>query len=595
LALLFFTLALLSKPMAVTLPFVLLLLDFWPLRRLRSAECGVRSGGQENTQSPASGIQHPVFNLYRLLLEKWPFFLLSLVDCYITSQVQQPAMAELNVLPVSTRVLNMILSYGRYLVKLFWPAKLAIAYPYNPSLPVAQVAVVLALFVALSFFAWRFRHRLPWFVVGWLWFLGTLVPVIGLVQVGQQACADRYTYLPSIGILVLAVWTVAFLAGAGAPACSRLEPAPLVRPDELEIVGDKPAGSRRSGRWALRSLGLLSVAALLALSIATRAQLAWWQSSEKLMRHSISVAGPSVLARGGLASELLKKGMLEEAATQYRLGSELDGDVFPALVGLGTVYAAQGKDAEAERLLRRALALRPNAAVHFQLADFLQQQGRLDEARIHYLQGLALAPYHAGARNNLGNLYARQNDWPAAREQFERALKLNPKAAGVHQNLGNLLAIQSQMPAAQAEFEAALRYQTNYAKAHFGLAGVFAAQKQDTNVVCQLREAVRLDPEWLAPLNNLAWLLATHKDPRLRDGPEAVRLANRAIEVAKTNNWERLDTLAAAQAEAGQFHEAVAAARQALALAVQAELTNEANAVSNRLDLYQRQLPYREP
>jgi tetratricopeptide (TPR) repeat protein len=517
------------------------------------------------------------------------------VDCYITFQVQQPAMAELNVLPVASRVLNMIVSYGRYLAKLFWPAKLAIAYPYNPSLPVAEVAVALALVVALSFFAWRFRYRLPWFITGWLWFLGTLIPVIGLVQVGQQARADRYTYLPSIGILLLVVWTAAFLTGAGAPACSRLKPASVARANELTVGSDNPPATRCSGGWALRGLVLLAVAVLLALSIAARAQLAWWQSSEKLMRHSISVAGPSPMARGGLAADLLKQGKLEEAANQYRLGLKQDGDLMQAALGLSAIYAAQGKDAEAEQLLRRALAAQPSASAHFQLADFLQERGRLDEARIHYLQGLALAPYHAGARNNLGNLYARQQNWPAAREQFERALKLNPKAVGVHQNLGNLLAIRGQIPQAQAEFEAALKYQPNYAKAHFGLAGVFAAQKQDTNVVRHLREAVRLDPEWLAPLNNLAWLLATHKDPRLRDGPEAVRLAQRAIQVAKTNDWERLDTLAAAQAEVGQFDDAVADARQALALAVQTGQTNEVNGISNRLDLYQKGSPYREP
>ena len=160
-------------------------------------------------------------------------------------------------------------------------------------------------------------------------------------------------------------------------------------------------------------------------------------------------------------------------------------------------------------------------------------------------------------------------------QHYQAALASKPDFAEAHFNLGEAFARRGAMRQAQAHFEAALKYQTNYARAHFGLAGVFAAEKQDTNVVRHLREAVRLDPEWLPPLNNLAWLLATHKDPRLRDGLEAVRLANRAIGVAKTNDWERLDTLAAAEAEAGQFNDAVAAARQALALAVQAGLTND--------------------
>jgi tetratricopeptide (TPR) repeat protein len=646
LALIFCALALLSKPMAVTLPFVLLLLDFWPLRRFR-----------------LSTLQHSATPPLRLVLEKWPFFMLSVMDIYITAQVQREAMTGLNILPASTRVANMILAYKQYLAKTFGPVRLAVIYPYNLSLPVVEVVCALLLLVAASVLAWRWRHRLPWFITGWLWFLGTLVPTIGLVQVGVQAYADRYTYLPSIGLLVLVVWTVAAWATPGAAASSRLKPVCVAGANELTVGSDQAAASRRSGRWALCGLGLLAVAALVVLASLTRAQLSYWKTTETLMRHTVRVAGDNELSCRALGVLLVKEGKLEEAASQFRAGLKLDGDAVPSLLGFAAVCAAQNSLAEAERLYRKALALKPSGPVQFALADFLQDQGRLDEARVHYLQGLSLVPYQAKARNNLGNVYAKQANWLAAREQYDRALRLNPKSAEAHQNLGTLLSLQGsnaealvhysaavklqpsfakaqnslgsalalqgqldeaikhyqaalaskpdfaeahfnlgealarrgELAPAQAEFEAALNYQTNYANAHFGLAGVFAAEKQDTNVVRHLREAVRLDPGWLAPLNNLAWLLATHKDPRLRDGPEAVRLAQRAIAVAKTNDWERLDTFAAAQAEAGQFQEAVAAARKALALAVQTGQTNEASAVSNRLGLYQKGLPYREP
>jgi tetratricopeptide (TPR) repeat protein len=368
------------------------------------------------------------------------------------------------------------------------------------------------------------------------------------------------------------------------------------------------------------------------------------------------------LVRGSLGAFYYGKGRLEEAAKQYRLGLELDGDAWPSVVGLANVYAAQGKAAEAERLYRRALASRPTPAHHFVLADFLQDQKRLDEARIHYLQGLALAPYHAGARNQVGNVYAKQQNWPAAREQYERALKLNPKSAGMHFNLGNVLASQGhhaeaiqqftraleldparvdtrnslgyalasqgnldeaiqryqqalaikpdfaeahlnlaealarrgELDQARIHFESALKFQTNSAKAHIGLAGIFAAIRQPAQAVLCLREAILLEPDSADPLNNLAWLLATHSEAAFRDGPEAVRLAARAVELTKTNDLEMLDTLAAANAEAGQFSQAVAVARQALEMAGRAGQTNQLTPISNRLELYRKGIPFRK-
>jgi len=359
---------------------------------------------------------------------------------------------------------------------------------------------------------------------------------------------------------------------------------------------------------------------------------------------------------------LSKKGQLEEAAIHYRHAMELSGDIAPALIGLGTVYAGQGKTNEAESFMRQGLALQPSPAAQFQLADFLLAQQRLDEARVHYLQGLAQAPYHAVAHNQLGNLYARQRNWVAAREQYENAVNLNPRLAGVHDNLGKVLAFQGQiprakeefskaidlapqlagahndlghalaiegnldgaineyraalarnpdfaeahlnlgealarrgeLPRAQAEFEAALRCQTNFARARFALAGVSLAQQRSSDAIRHLREAVRLETQWVEPLNNLAWLLATDKNADLRDGAEAVRLARRALELSNTNDWERLDTLAAAEAEAGRFGEAAASERTALALATHAACTNVAP-LSNRLALFERGLPYREP
>jgi protein O-mannosyl-transferase len=588
-ALLFFALGLMSKPMLVTLPFVLILLDYWPLGRL-----------QLNTK------HSKLKTLVPLLREKIPFFVLCLLVSHITSQVQREAMAELKALPLSIRVENMFLSYGQYLAQTVCPANLAVVYPYNPKPPVVEIAIAVALAVAVSVLAWRWRERLPWFPVGWLWFLGTLIPVIGIVQVGIQSRADRYTYLPSIGLWVLVVWTAARFAGVGAPAGSRPPTATTAGPGGPGDLWVGDGESQRSNAAVpvgfARILLYLAGAALLLFVILTRVQLSHWEDTGKLMLHTERVAGPSELMRGALGGYYFSKGKLKEAAEQYRLGLRTAGDAWSYVVGLANVYAAQGKVAEAERLYRRALAAKTDPGRYLVLADFLQNQNRLDEARSQYLQGLALAPYHYTARNQLGNVYAKQQNWPAAREEYERALRLNPKSPGLHFNLANVLVFQGHNAGAVEHFTRALQLNANAlkanpanAKAHFGLAGVYAKLGQPAQVVYHLREAIRLDPSDGEALNNLAWLLATSPDATLRNGAEAVHLAARAVKLTRTNDSEILETLAAAHAEAGQFPEAVSVGRQALELAISAGQTNQLTAVSNRLELYQKRLPYRAP
>lgn len=577
----FFGLGLMSKPMLVTLPFVLLLLDYWPLRRIRIADFALRRSSMRT--------------LWPLLREKIPFFILCFIVSYITSQVQQGAMAELKTLPLSTRVANMFLSYGQYLAQSVCPINLAVVYPYDPSPPLGEIAIAVALVLTMAVLAWLWRKRLPWFAMGWFWFLGTLIPVIGIVQVGIQAHADRYTYLPSIGLWVLVVWSVAHLVRRRVPATPAQSATTTDRSDDARF-------ERFNGSTAQRALALLTLTVLCVFAVLTRAQLAHWESTEKLLRHTERVAGPSALMRGALAGHYLDEGRLEEAAEQYRLGLRIAGDAWAHVLGLANVYAAQGKAAEAERLYRRTLAAQPSAGGHFQLANFLQGQNRLDEARSHYLQSLALAPYQAVVRNQLGNVHAKQGNWPAAREQFERALRLNPRSAGLHFNLANVLAFQGKPGEAAVHYRRALelgRRAVNEgpasARAHFGLAGVYAALRQPDRVAHHLREAIRLDPKDAEPLNNLAWLLATHPEAGLRDGAEAVRLSARAVELTRTNDAVMLDTLAAAHAETGDFDAARAWALRAVDLATHANQTNLLADLTNRLERYRQRQPWRQP
>ncbi|MDB6026253.1 MAG: Tetratricopeptide 2 repeat protein [Verrucomicrobiales bacterium] len=530
-SLVFFALALLSKPMAVTLPFVLFLLDYWPLQRFPN------SGLKPSRSSRAS--------LYwALLREKIPFIILTLIDSYITTQVQSRAMTELQTLPISMRLANMFLSYSQYISKTFLPDCLAVVYPYRfVTLANVDVIIAIVLLGALSVLAWCSRKRMPWLFVGWLWFLGMLIPVIGLVQVGIQSWADRYTYLPCIGIVFVTVWALASLTGNTSPISN-------------SITSEAAANAVRSP-WRGRILAFAGILALAGLSMKTRAQLTHWRSNEELMDHTLRTAGDSELVRHCIGFLALGHGRLEEAARQFRSGLSLDSDAVASMLGLAAVYEAQDKGDRAERLYRKALEIEPSPSVHFQLADFLNGKNRLDEARIHYLQGLGAAPYHVPARIAMGNVYAKQGNLEAARGQFEAALRLNPNLPG----------------------------------AHVGLAGTFSAGGQDDKAVFHLREAMILAPYWVEPVNNLAWRLATNPKPALRNSAEALRLARRAVELTRTNDFEMLDTLAAAQAQNGAFPEAVATARQALDLAIKAGKTNELSGLSNHLVLYEKGLP----
>lgn len=595
LSLLFFSLALLAKPMAVTLPFVLLLLDYWPLQRFQISFATFRG---------AKGRQF----LWGLLSEKMPFFVLTLIDSYITTQVQQRAMAQLETLPIADRVANMFLSYSQYISKTFLPEFLAVVYPHrNPSLASLEVVVAIVLIGAFSLVAWHGRQRMPWILVGWCWFLGTLIPVIGLVQVGIQSYADRYTYLPCIGLVFFVVWMLGGLAGTNTSA--------------------SPAGGVNSGgtSWLRRLLPVIAIVALAGLATKTRAQLTHWQTNNQLFSHTLRTAGDSELVRHCLGYLALSEGRLEHAAHEFRAGLRLHGDAGPSMLGLAAVYSLQDKPEKAEVLYRKALELQPSATAHFQLADFLAAKDRLDEGRIHYLQGLAMAPYQAASRIALGNLYVKQANWTAAREEFERALKSNPKLPDAHVGLadvftalgqddnavfhlraamrlapsympgqvalGNFYAKRANWLAAQAEFERVLNWNPKLPEAHVGLAGVFSATGRDEKIVAHLQEAIRLAPNWAEPANNLAWRLATHPNAGQRNGPEALRLARRAVELTKTNDFEILDTLAAAQAENGDFNAAQTTLRLALDLALKARQTNQLSSLSNRLVLYENRQP----
>lgn len=440
-----FALGLMSKPMLVTWPFVLLLLDYWPLRRFE-----LRPGRWEWTK------------LGRLVVEKWPVFLLTVASSVTTFVVQRSAgaMASLERTPLDARIINAVVSYVTYLRKMFWPSDLALIYlpPLQWEMDLVALAGASLVLVTVGVVAaarWRY---LP---VGWFWYVGTLVPVIGLVQVGNQSMADRYTYLPLLGIFIMLAWG-----------------------------GWDLARSWTAGRWVA---GIVATATVVACAGLTHGQLRHWQTSETVFRRCIEVTEDNYLACNNLGS--------------YYLG-----------------------------------------------------QNQLEEAEVMFQEALGMRPYYADALLNLGVLYTRQGKIEQATNYLHAAIRIYPKYA---ESYGKLAYTMTQ----EGRFEEALAY---------------------------YRQAIALQPSLSEAHNNLAWLLATLPDARLRNGAEAVELAERACRLTGYSKTIYVGTLAAAYAEAGRFAEAVAIAKHAIALA---EKNGEPElAAKNRelLALYEAGKPYRE-
>jgi protein O-mannosyl-transferase len=579
----FFTLGLMSKPMLVTLPFVLLLLDFWPLRRL-------------GLKTQASMLK----TVIRLAVEKAPFFALSAVSCVLTFLVQQAcgAMTPLEKGPIELRLANALVAYACYLGKTLWPTELAIFYPYiRFSLDSWQVVGAALLLLAATAGVVLARKQRPYLLVGWLWFVGMLVPVIGLVQVGKQSLADRYTYLPHIGLFICAAW-----GGAAVFNC-------LKRP---------------------RLLASLAVAMVLAgCGILTVRQLSHWSNTKTLFEYAASVTSRNFVAYTVIGHELAEQHKLAEAIEQcqkalaispdypeahntlgnvfaqqekydeaiahYRAAAEADRTYADPRNGLANVLVKQGRFAEAEAQCRDALRLAPmHLPTMFCLATALHAQGKLDEAADCYRRILALDPNLFTPRRNLGKVLVAQGKTDEAIAELSRALKLRPEDADTRTILGVTLLGKNRTDEAVTQFREAARLQTTNALANYNLAIIYQERKQTREAVERFRLALKAQPDWPESLNNLAWLLAANPDAKVRNGAEAVTLAERACKLTDYKEPLLVGTLAAAYAEAGRFPEAVSSAEKAHALALAAGQKEIAQRNRELLELYRAGRAYHE-
>ena len=446
LALVLFVLGLLSKPMLVTTPFVLLLLDYWPLRRFEF-EFG-RPLPRE---------------ILPLALEKVPFLALAAASSVVTclSQNAGGAMASFEHLPMEARLDNAFVAYGAYLQHMFWPAKLALLYLPPEQWPLGQVVLTVLALAAITALILTAARSHPYLLTGWFWFVGMLVPVIGLVQVGNQFMADRYTYLPLIGCFIIFSWGGAEL----------VQKWPVLKPMALSAT----------------------VLVLVALGIVAVRQIRFWKSSESVLKRSIEVNPNNFIA-------------------------------------------------------------------HNLLAAALDEEGRFEDAKVHFYEALRIRPENPDTLHNLGVSLAIHGEFDKSDGYLERAVRLNPKFVSVYGKLGLILDSQGKVGKAIGYY----------------------------------RQGLLANPDEPRVCNNLAWLLATTSRAELRDGKEAVRLAEHACNLNGGKDPLLTGTLAAAYAEAGRFPEAVTTAQKAIDLATAAGETRLALRNRELLELYQAGKPFHE-
>jgi tetratricopeptide (TPR) repeat protein len=485
-----FCLGLMAKPMAVTLPFVLLLLDVWPLRRMQTMR-------------------------RRAVWEKAPFFAAAVIVGLVTYLVQRAsgAVQAVSAFPIALRVENALISYVIYIAKMFWPSGLAVFYPYPLRVPVWEAVSAAIGIVGVTALVLRSFRNYPYLSVGWFWYVGTLAPVVGLIQVGAQARADRYTYIPLTGVFIMLVWGAAdvarrwprartgvlVLAGAGCSSCFALTAAQIEHWRDSESLFRHALDVTHANYVAQHNLGV-------ALS----------ETPEKLpeaIQHldaAVRIQPNSVRARTDLGNALANTpGRLEEAVAQYRAALRIAPDAAITHNDLGnTLLKMQGHVTEAIAEYRKALRLKPDyAEAHNDLGSALAEApGRLPEAISEFQTALLIDPDYAEARTNLDAALANDpKRLPESIAHQQAKVEADPNSAEAHSNLaGALEKMPGRLPEAISQYEAALRLNPNSAEVHYNLGVALAkAEERIPEAIAQYEEALRLRPDYAEAQNNL--------------------------------------------------------------------------------------------
>jgi len=442
-----FALGLMSKPMLVTLPFVLLLLDIWPLSRLPLDKLSAST-------------------VIALVREKVPLVTMAMASSVVTFVGQQRggAVAGLDATPVTLRIANALASYVVYLAKMAWPTKLAALYPFPRVIPAWQTTASLMLLLIISIIVCRASRQHPYAFVGWFWYVGTLIPVIGLVQVGIQSRADRYTYVPFIGLFIILVWGV----------------RDLVR-----------AHQTRANAAAAAAMFLV-----LAFAIVARNQVEFWRNSLTLWKHTIETTSQNYRAQSALADEFWESKNANDAITHYLEALRIEPRYAEAHNKLGVALAAQGNLTQAIAHYREAVHFKPTLQeAHDNLGNAMASLGKLDEAVAHYNDALRLNPDDVQAHNGLGSVLDDQNKVNEAMAEYREALRVKPDFAEAHNNIAAALARANKFDDAIEEMLQALRIKPDDADFHYNLAMLLQHQGRMDEARNHFETALKLRPD----------------------------------------------------------------------------------------------------
>jgi tetratricopeptide (TPR) repeat protein len=457
-----YILGLLSKPMLVTLPFVLLLLDFWPLKRVNLLQA--KDLAPNNNKSKV-GYNSTWLGLSIILVDKIPLILLALISSGTTFFAQKSwgAVASYVYMPIGTRIGNAAISYIAYLVKMFYPINLAVFYPYPKVLHLYSIVLCLLLLLLITVLVLIAAKSLPYLMVGWLWYLGTLVPVIGIIQVGSQSMADRYTYIPLIGVFIMIVWGFTDLFGWV-----------------------------RHGKAAL---GVTSTLVFALLIVATWVQIGFWKNNETLFRHALQVTNNNDVAHLNVGYALFDKGDVDSAIKHYREALQINPANPKAYINLGEAFETRKDTKTAIGYYLKGLELDPNNAdAHTALGTLFAGVGNTDEAVKHFNEALKINHGYIEAHNNLGNLMLHIGNYDEAIKHYTEALSIDPHQAEIYNNLGTAFIYKGDIKKAIESYQDSLREKPDYAGAVNNLKNARINQKILAGLLVKTQGLVKSAP-----------------------------------------------------------------------------------------------------
>jgi protein O-mannosyl-transferase len=470
LVIIFLSLGLMAKPMLVTFPFVLLLLDYWPLRRFQFGNPPI---------SESVGESHFGFQgLLRLILEKIPLFIPVVISCMLTflAQKSQGAITALDAIPFKRRAANALVSYIRYVFKAVWPGKLAVFYPHpGNTLEVWRICGAGLLILIATFLSIRSLKKYPYIFVGLFIYFGTLIPVIGLVQVGGQAMADRYTYIPLIGVFIIIAWGFSDL----------------------------------SVKWRYRKI-ILSVSALIVLSgftAKTFFQTSHWKNGVTLFEHAVKVTKNNYKAQNNLGTALAFAD-IDQAISHYKAALSMKPDYAVALYNLGNVFIKKGEVDEAIEQYQKALHIKPDyVEVLNNLGNAFFNKKDYDKALIYFTRADKINPGQIDAKNNLANVWFVQGKTDEAISQYRDIVKTYPEDADAHYNLAYMLSVQGMIDEAVPHYKESLRINPKYSKAHYNLGNILFNQGKTKQAFIHFAEAIKFKPDYAPAYNKIGLIL----------------------------------------------------------------------------------------